>query len=501
MRIDCDQIVFQKCSDLKNFLWCKISQNGTPDLGGIEEEIILLKRNGMPISWKRHQKFIADLALALPNGTIRNDRDVWGNNMVFGGESSIGRLQPETNSTLVEFAHAPVPDSWTLYLQSQEFLFALLMEARRSDFVVLGAGIAPTMCWDDFYRYEAIMPHATFPYSWEHMKNKTRPEYCRTVFGTASTHHSLGFNKPDIMMEYLKTALRLQPTMIALTGNSPFWARERARDKNGRTLLSLRSYLQLDYGRTFGIDGIKYLYPDQLLDAKISFEQVIDYYLDSPLDRTFINGEKAYVGSLSMRQYIEQGCIREGRRFFPKADAINMMFRTPIVDVRLSMINAPRIEARCHDCVSHHVSVAIDAFYRGIAANLDEASSLLAGITPQETRRQRKQVCYTGLDTLVAHPMSCIKTQQDIALKMLSISQEGLVARGLNEESLLTPLQYIAESGKNPAQEVLRNVRFDEDGVIPLDQAFTFFSYAQRPLVQSGVCRESSEHWAHCKIK
>lgn len=439
------------------YLIDQIVSNGNPHLAGLEEEIIVLDADGKPLSHRKFQSFLSDLILSLPSGEVIAGQSVHSESIpVLRGKFQHGLVQPETNTTLVEYAHAPTMDAVSSSLQSQTFTAALMKTASRHGLVVIGAGSVPTMAWDDFLKDGVVIPNGDFRYSWTHMMGGTRPEYCRTVFGTASVHHNMGFNDPDLMAKYMATTLRLQPTMIALTGNAPLWNLERARDEKGRNLLSHRSQVQIDYGSIFGMDGVDYLYPDFLLKPA-TFTDIVQGYLHLPLDRTIVAGQKVSVGKLTMADYLRDGIEIAGQRHYPGVDAITMMLREPIVDVRPAMTGfAPRVETRAHDCVSQKMAVALDAFYRGVLANLNAVQHLMSGMTRDEIRRQRQQVCSIGLASPVKHENDAIRTQRDLACEVLRLSAIGLGYRGLGEGMLLEPLLMIAESGLNPAQRTLR---------------------------------------------
>jgi gamma-glutamylcysteine synthetase len=174
-----------------------------------------------------------------------------------------------------------------------------------------------------------------------------------------------------------------------------------------------------------------------------------------------VRGMEVDCGNLTMLDYLK-GYERDEGIFFPNAIALNDMLHDPIIDVRASMVWGPRVETRAHDCVSSQVSVALDAMYRGVDQRLDQVQDLMRGMTGREIQRQRIQACWHGLATPVAHVDDTIKTQQDIARRVLEIAAEGLRERYLlglspkgDERVLLTPLQQIANTGINPAQEML----------------------------------------------
>ncbi|GEM_PF-3361160 len=446
---------FASAEEVGSFFYSEIIRNGTPELSGVEEEIIILSQNGKPILHDEFQVFLQDLLRALPNGQATPGRTLSGDVLpVLKGTFNQGHIKLETNTAVVEYAHAPRDNVWALCRQSNDFLEILERVATKHGLILLGSGVVPSVPWEDFKKY--AIPSEDFAYSWNHVQTNTRPEYCRTVFGTMGIHHNMGFSDPELMARYTTTVLRLLPTMMAIVGNSPIWDFQHSHDEQGQPLLSHRGHIQLKYGAVFGMDGLEYLYPDFLLDKDATFESIVRGLLNMPLDRTMANGEKIYCGKLTMAQYLQNGIIYNEERVFPNIDTLTMMLREPISDIRLSMTgSAPRVEARAHDGVSQPVSIALDAFYRGVLANLDEAQNLMSGLEKNEVRKQRIQVCRKGLASPVTHRDTTIKTQRDLALQLLGCAEDGLIQRGQCEEVFLNPLFALAETGVNPAQRML----------------------------------------------
>jgi glutamate--cysteine ligase len=452
-----DEREFRSVNEVLYFLDQQIRENGNPGLGGPEEEILVLDQEGKPVIHEKFQELLEDLIKALPSGKCYSGPSAEGEVIrALKGTCDFGGIQPETNTTLIELAHRPRLSSLGIFGQSRRFASILAEIAQQHGMIAIGGGAAPTISWEDFYEKEAVIPNADFAYSYHHMKKRTRLEYCRTVFGTASIHHSLGFNDPEKMAQYIKITLRLQPTMIALLGNSPLWDNAIARDESGKRLLSYRSHVQISYGQIFGQRGEQYLYPDFLMNPEHTFEDIVKGYMAMPLDRTTVDGKKVCCGPLTMKEYLRNGFLQNGGRFFPKTDALTMMLREPIVDVRPSMTGlAPRVEARAHDCVSSSVAVAVDAFYRGIASRSDSLQDIVYGLTPHEIRRQRLLVCYKGLASEIEHRNDAIRTQKDMAACVIELAEKGLKERGLGEERFLEPLKKLCRSGRNPAQSSL----------------------------------------------
>jgi len=197
------------------------------------------------------------------------------------------------------------------------------------------------------------------------------------------------------------------------------------------------------------------------------------------LDRTIIGGNKVFCNGLTMKKYL-QGYEIAGKTYFPDEAALGMMVREPIVDVRPSFLGVgPRVEARAHDGVSQPVAVAIDAFYRGILENLDEAQDVTSGMTNQEIRHARLEVCKRGMAAPVRHENGCIKTQKDLMTIFLEIAKEGLSRRGFEEEVLLAPLSVLAETGMNPAERLLSVYKVGDTPQKLLDlMAYKKFSFS-----------------------
>jgi hypothetical protein len=301
------------------------------------------------------------------------------------------------------------------------------------------------------------------------MADGTHQRQCRTVFGTASVHHNQGFSDPERMAQYMTTVLRMQPTMVALLGNAPLWNGQTMQSgtHGDATLLTHRGRVQLGYGKSAGRSGIRYLYPDFLLNPDAKFHDIVLGFMNLPLGHTFVdNGSSRWTGEASVRgaevdcggltmlQYLKGYDCEEGI-CFPGAKALQDMLHDPVIDVRTSMVSGARVETRAHDCVSSPVAVGLDAFYRGLNQRLDEAQDLMRGLEPQEVRLQRVLACWHGLQTPVTHADDAIRTQQDLAKRVLDIAARGLCDRGQGEGALLAPLQSIAETGINPAERML----------------------------------------------
>lgn len=433
------------------YLRASVRANGSRTLGGVEEEIgLLCQADGTPPSVEQLEAVVIAVVARLGGYTMPVHMDT-GETRELSAKFDIGTINVETNTSIIEFAHKAQHNSHAIADQSAKFSAALNEAAHDQGLVAIGTGFMPTATTQDFVRAGrfnyAVIRNKKFEYSLRHIDNATRPEYLRTVFGTASTHHNMGFNDPERMAKFFVTAMYIQPTMVAMLANAPFIGGRRADS------LSVRGQAQTEYGSLYIPRApLEYLYPDALCNLNTDFEGLVRGYMRLPMDRAIVGGRKQSVGSLNMEEYIRNGI--DGH--FPTVESLQFMFREPIVDVRPEMIEGPRVETRAHDCVSSEMSVAIDAFYRGINENLDEAHALMQRMYMGDVQRLRRQRAIThrlGLRTQVPHRR--IVEQADIARELLDIATKGLVQRGLGEDVLLKPMRMILDSQMNPADRLI----------------------------------------------
>lgn len=450
---------FETIQELKDFLYNSVESDGRSDLSGLEEEIILLKKDGKPFDLDKYQSFVRSLVSNLPEGKLEFDESLIGkSHLVKGGTSKIGSIKPETNTTLIEFAHKPSKTSHELYKQSNFLKNALKESTSDFDCCLLGYGLVPSMEWSDFWTYNAIIPYKSMSYSYDNMVSHKNIEHSKVVYGTASIHHNMGFQDPEAMTKYYQMVLMLQPTMISMMANSSLWNHKPAKYE-GKEVLSYRSLMQLEYGK-ITLNGIKdYLYPEGILSKRLDFSQMLDILFDCPLHRTYVGGEKEYVGGLTMREYLNHGYKICNNLFFPEENSIDMMFRVPMTDVRMSLIENPRVETRCHDAISMEISIGIDAFYRGLKENIETAYDFIMSLDLLTLMDRRYSSAIYGLKTNIIHVCKSIKTQNDFSKVLLEISYDGLKKRNLNEEIFLGSIHRIIDSGKTHAEIVLDEMK------------------------------------------
>jgi gamma-glutamylcysteine synthetase len=405
--------------------------------------------------------------------------------MLVGGKVSYGSFNPETSTLIIEFAHAAGTDAWHALDASVKATSAIQKAAQNSGYNLLALGGVPTADLEDIRCSGSVLPYQGYVFSYENMKYNRNNHISQTTFGNASFHYNQGFNDPEKFVRYARATLYLQPLMTALMANSPV-VKQAVQEENGKIIKSSRSRLMQSYERFYGVDDLSYSYPDFMLDFNSLFADVVTGYMNQPLGRNVVDGQKVFVGNMTMTNYLDNGFEHEGKRYFPERKSIDMMFSEPIVDVRLRPFDGPRIETRAHDGGAFYMSAALNAFYRGINANLDNVEEYLReNISPQEVRYQRQAVCFEGINGFVKLKNNKVISHHEFASDIMALAEKGLIQRGLNEEQLLEPLQVIIQSGKTYADCQIDFVKANGGRIDDKDMSdfMRAFDYASVPMV------------------
>jgi len=449
-----------------NIIAEEIITKGNNELGGMEQEIMTLDSEGHLIPHSDfHQEFIKTAikeAERFDNqpAKIKYGECLLGGNMIIGGEVSYGSFNPETSTLITEFAHAAATDAWHTFNSSNKAIYAVTKAADKLSYNIVGSGMIPNADLDDIRKSGAVLPYAGYRFSYENMRLNKNRHISQTTFGNSSFHYNQGFSNPEAFTQFARAALYIQPIITAVTANSPIIKGEIFKDENNRNVKTARSLKLLSYENYFNFYDLSYAYPDFMLNFDNKFADVVKGYMSQPLGRTFVNGVKTEVGSLTMAEYSEKGFELGGERYYPERNSIEMMFSEPIIDVRLRPFSAPRVEARAHDGSPNIMCAAISAFYRGINANIDAVEDYLKEtLSPNEVRRQRRDVCYTALDGFAHLKDGQTIPYAELANNILQLSHQGLIYRDLGEEHLLQPIEAIVTSGKTYAD---RQIEFLE---------------------------------------
>lgn len=486
-----DNKSFKSVNNVIETLAEEIETKGNANLGGLEQEVMTLDSNGQLIPYSNEYECF--LSNAIQEASKYDDKDaeteygdcIHGGKMLVGGKVSYGSFNPETSTLIIEFAHAAGTDAWQTLEASVKATNAIDKAAQKNGYNLLALGGVPTANLEDIRHSGSVLPYQGYVFSYENMKYNRNNHISQTTFGNASFHYNQGFDDPEKFARYARVTLYLQPLMTALLANSPV-VKQEIQQKDGKMVKTSRSHLMQSYEQFYGVDDLSYSYPDFMLDFDSSFADIITGYMGQPLGRNVVNGEKVFVGNISMLDYLQNGFGHGGNTYFPEQKSIDMMFSEPIVDVRLRPFDGPRIETRAHDGGAFYMSAALSAFYRGVNANLENVENYLReNLSPKEIRRQRKDACFDGVDGFVRLNNGKVISCLEFASNIMHLAEVGLIHRDLNEQDLLTPLQVIIQTGKTYADCQIDFVK-ENGGRIHNDALSDFmkaFDYSSVPLV------------------
>jgi glutamate--cysteine ligase len=253
---------------------------------------------------------------------------------------------------------------------------------------------------------------------------------------TCTVQVNLDFGSEADMREKLRIGLLLQPLATALFANSPFTEGK----PNG--LLSARAnvWTDTDAART-GIPGL-------MLEPDFSFERYVEWVLDVPMYFVARGGGLIDVAGSSFRDFIA-GRVPALAGITATLGDFADHLTTVFPDVRLKRF----LEMRGADAGSPAMMLAQSALWVGLlydAAAQSAAAALVASRPAEEFTALRRDVPRLGLATRFG-----AGTLRDLARDVVAIAAQGLRARGLGEEALLSPLAEIAGGGPTQAERWL----------------------------------------------
>ena len=253
---------------------------------------------------------------------------------------------------------------------------------------------------------------------------------------TCTVQANLDFSSEADMAHKFRVSLALQPLATALWANSPFvegkptgWLSTRA-----------RVWTDTDKDRT-GLLGF-------VFEEGFGFSRYVDWALDVPM--YFVKRDGLYVdlAGRSFRDFMD-GRLSELPGETPTLKDWNDHLTTAFPEVRLKTY----LEMRGSDVGSKPMLDALPAFWAGVLYDgvaLDAAWDVVKAWTREEREALRLDAARIGLKAQVAG-----RSLQDVAKDVLAIAAEGLARRGLNERSLLSPLDEIAATGLTNADRLL----------------------------------------------
>ena len=279
---------------------------------------------------------------------------------------------------------------------------------------------------------------------------------------TCTVQVNLDFACEVDMVHKFRTSLALQPVATALFANSPFT------DGKPNGYLSYRSHVweDTDPDRTGMLPFV--------FDGDMGFEKYTDYMLDVPMYFVYRNGKYIDATGQSFRDFLA-GKLPALPGELPTLKDWEDHLTTAFPEVRLKRY----LEMRGADGGPWARLCALPALWAGLLyhqPSLDAAWDIARHWSMEERLKLREEVPKLGLKAQVGG-----RTLQSIALEVLEIANEGLMARnrinaaGDNETGFLSTLQDVARTGVTPAERKLKLFHSEWNGSV--DPIFTSCAY------------------------
>ncbi len=261
---------------------------------------------------------------------------------------------------------------------------------------------------------------------------------------TCTVQVNLDFASEADMVKKFRVGLALQPVVTALFANSPF--------VEGRPsgYLSYRSHVWTD------TDADRCGILPFVFESGMGFERYVDYALDVPMYFVHRQGRYIDVAGQSFRDFMAgrlPGLPGERPTLGDWADHLSTLFP----QVRLKRY----LELRDADGGPWGRLCALPALWVGLLYDrgvLDQAWEYVQDWTAEEHERLRREVPRQALATRFRE-----RTLREVAIEILELAREGLRRRAragvrdADESPYLDVLDAIAESGRCPAQDLLRD--------------------------------------------
>lgn len=252
---------------------------------------------------------------------------------------------------------------------------------------------------------------------------------------TAGIQCCIDFESEEDAMNKFRVANKLVPFTTAMFANSPIRG---GADTGYKTFRGL-SWLNTDNDRCGFVGQI---------DDKFSFEEYIDYVLETPM--IFINRDNETVpinGKINFNDFMQNGY--EG--FECDIEDFNLHANLYFPEVRLRNF----IEIRNHDCVGNGLQYSILAIYKGILYNhsaMDEIEELLKTFEYRDFSELRYSVVKSALNAKIKN-----YSIKDIAKEILYIAEKSLIEMNTGEEKYIDAIKSYTMEGICPADVIIRN--------------------------------------------
>ena len=252
---------------------------------------------------------------------------------------------------------------------------------------------------------------------------------------TAGVQCCIDFESEEDAMNKFRIANKLTPFMTAMFANSPIRGGVETGYKSFRAL----SWLNTDNDRCGFVGQI---------DDKFSFDEYVDYVLDSPM--IFINRETGTIpvnGKINFLEFMQNGF----EDFSANIDDFKLHANLYFPEVRMRNF----VEIRNHDCVGKNLQYSILAIYKGILYShcaMNEIEELLKPFEYRDFSELRYNVPKSALNAKIGKFFV-----KDIAKEILYIAEKSLIGMDTGEENYLDAIKEYTLNGISPADVIIKN--------------------------------------------
>lgn len=255
---------------------------------------------------------------------------------------------------------------------------------------------------------------------------------------TCTVQVNLDFSDEDDMARKMRVSLALQPLVLALMANSPFM------DGKPTGWLSNRGRTWLD------TDNNRSGQPAAFFEDQFSFERYVEWLLDVPMYFVNRNGHNKDVAGCSFRRWLAGDRQEALRGLTPTIGDFEDHLTTAFPDVRLKQF----LEMRGADAGRPDMMVAHSALWVGLLYDPTTLAAVEALVREQPWdvyQRLRDEAPRLAMET--PFPQGGMRA---LAKRVLVLAEQGLTARGLNENVFLSPLHEIADGAPTQAEQWLQ---------------------------------------------
>ncbi len=298
----------------------------------------------------------------------------------------------------------------------------------KSGISLLNYGVSPLSTHKSIHLIPKKRYHIMAKYLWGILSDVMMRE-------TAGIQCCIDFESEEDAMKKFRIANKLVPFMTAMFANSPIRGGVETGYKSFRAL----SWLNTDNDRCGFVGQI---------DDRFSFEEYIDYVLDSPM--IFINRESGAIplnGKINFAEFLEKGF----EDFDADIEDFKLHANLYFPEVRLRNF----IEIRNHDCVGKGLQYSILAIYKGILYNhgaMEEIDEIFKPFEYRDFSELRYNVPKSALNARIGKFFV-----KDIAKEILYTAEKSLIEMDTGEEKYLDAIKEYTLNGVTPADIIIRN--------------------------------------------